>query len=107
MGGGGERDDVDVCDARAARLRVVLDLVLLLVELSPAEEIVDGLVVLIDATFLASYGDNAVNLITHNFEELALHLVGPALTLQLVGDLKHLLYRPWDHSYSQIGLALR
>ena len=51
-------------------------------------------------------GVNTVDRVTHNFEELALHLVGPALTLQLVGDLKHLLYRPWDHSYSQIGLSL-
>ena len=41
---------------------------------------------------------------THDLKELALHLVLPAFSLELVGDTEDLLYSTRDHTGGRLGL---
>ena len=75
---------------------LVLDLMLLLVKLTLPEKVIDSFVVLSCCQYIICEGQCE----THNFQELAFHLVFPAFRSKLFCDAEDLLDRSRDHASS-------
>jgi hypothetical protein len=104
--GGVERHDIDICYPRRPRLGIVLDLMFLFVKVVFTEEIVDRFVVLRERISMLAcrMTVSSERRGTHDFEELAFHLVFPAFRFHLVGDTENLVNCAWNHSCGFFGL---
>ena len=96
-------NDVYIRHPSRTSFAAMLDVVLLLVEFTFAEQVIDRFIILF-AGDVSRIRISRQEWNPYDFEKLAFHFIHPAFVSQLLGNSKDLLYCSWYHSCCSLSL---